>query len=115
LTLAQAVIYLAVAPKSNAVYKAYNAARAFVKRDGTRGVPLHLRNAPTSLMKGLGYGREYRYAHDESDAFAAGESYWPDDVAPNRFYEPAPRGLEIRIGEKLDELRRKNQAAKKGA
>ncbi len=114
LTLAQAVIYLAVAPKSNAVYKAYNAARAFVKADGTRGVPLHLRNAPTSLMKGLGYGREYRYAHDEPDAFAAGVSYWPDDVAPNRFYEPAPRGLEIQIGEKLAELRRKNQAAKKG-
>ena len=113
LTLAQAVIYLAVAPKSNAVYQAYNAARAFVKRDGTRGVPLHLRNAPTSLMKGLGYGREYRYAHDEPDAFAAGESYWPDDVAPARFYEPVERGLEIRIGEKLTELRRKNQAAKK--
>jgi putative ATPase len=113
LTLAQAVIYLAVAPKSNAVYKAYNAARAFVARDGTRGVPLHLRNAPTSLMKGLGYGREYRYAHDEPDAFAAGESYWPDDMTPPRFYEPVPRGLEIRIGEKLDELRRKNQAAKK--
>ncbi len=115
LTLAQAVIYLAVAPKSNAVYKAYNAAREFVKRDGTRGVPLHLRNAPTSLMKGLGYGREYRYAHDEPDAFAAGVSYWPDDVAPLRFYEPAPRGLEIQIGEKLAELRRKNQAAKKGS
>ena len=114
LTLAQAVIYLAVAPKSNAVYKAYNAARGFVARDGTRGVPLHLRNAPTSLMKGLGYGRDYRYAHDEPDAFAAGVSYWPDDVAPNRFYEPAPRGLEIQIGEKLAELRRKNQAAKKG-
>ncbi len=113
LTLAQAVIYLAVAPKSNAVYKAYNAARAFVARDGTRGVPLHLRNAPTSLMKGLGYGREYRYAHDEPDAFAAGESYWPDDLTPPLFYEPVPRGLEIRIGEKLDELRRKNQAAKK--
>ncbi len=114
LTLAQAVIYLAVAPKSNAVYRAYNAARAFVKADGTRGVPLHLRNAPTSLMKGLGYGREYRYAHDEPDAFAAGVSYWPDDVTPNRFYEPAPRGLEIQIGEKLAELRRKNQAAKQG-
>ncbi|MEQ1807042.1 MAG: replication-associated recombination protein A [Burkholderiaceae bacterium] len=114
LTLAQAVIYLAVAPKSNAVYKAYNAARAFVKADGTRGVPLHLRNAPTSLMKGLGYGREYRYAHDEPDAFAAGVSYWPDDVAPNRFYEPVPRGLETQIGEKLAELRRKNLAAKKG-
>ncbi len=114
LTLAQAVIYLAVAPKSNAVYQAYNAARAFVKGDGTRGVPLHLRNAPTSLMKGLGYGREYRYAHDAPDAFVAGESYWPDDVAPIRFYEPVPRGLEIRIGEKLTELRRRNQAAKKG-
>jgi putative ATPase len=113
LTLAQAVIYLAVAPKSNAVYKAYNAARAFVARDGTRGVPLHLRNAPTSLMKGLGYGREYRYAHDEPDAFAAGESYWPEDMTPPLFYEPVPRGLEIRIGEKLDELRRKNRAAKK--
>ncbi len=113
LTLAQAVLYLAVAPKSNAVYKAYNAARAFVKGDGTRAVPLHLRNAPTSLMKGLGYGREYRYAHDEPDAFAAGVSYWPDDVAPARFYEPVGRGLEIRIGEKLDELRRKNQAAAK--
>jgi putative ATPase len=114
LTLAQAVIYLAVAPKSNAVYKAYNAARAFVKADGTRSVPLHLRNAPTSLMKGLGYGREYRYAHDEPDAFAAGVSYWPDDVPPNRFYEPVGRGLEIQIGDKLGELRRKNLAANKG-
>ncbi len=113
LTLAQAVVYLAVAPKSNAVYKAYNAARAFVRQDGTRAVPLHLRNAPTSLMKGLGYGREYRYAHDEPDAFAAGESYWPQDMAAPRFYEPAARGLEIRIGERLDELRRQNLAAKK--
>jgi len=112
LALAQAVVYLAVAPKSNAVYKAYNAAREFVQRDGTRAVPLHLRNAPTSLMKGLGYGREYRYAHDEPDAFAAGVSYWPDDVKPPAFYEPVPRGLELRIGEKLDELRRKNRAAK---
>ena len=113
LTLAQAVVYLAVAPKSNAIYKAYNAARAFVRQDGTRNVPLHLRNAPTALMKGLGYGRDYRYAHDEPDAFAAGESYWPEDVAPLRFYEPVARGLEIRIGEKLIELRRRNQAAKK--
>jgi putative ATPase len=113
LTLAQAVVYLAVAPKSNAVYKAYNAAREFVRKDGTRAVPLHLRNAPTSLMKGLGYGREYRYAHDEPDAFAAGESYWPQDMVAPRFYEPVPRGLEIRIGEKLDELRRQNLAAKK--
>ena len=99
LTLAQAVVYLAVAPKSNAVYQAYNLARAFVRQDGTRPVPLHLRNAPTSLMKGLGYGREYRYAHDEPDAFAAGESYWPQDTPAQRFYQPAPRGLEIRIGE----------------
>ena len=113
LTLAQAVIYLAVAPKSNAVYKAYNAARDFIRKDGTRPVPLHLRNAPTSLMKGLGYGREYRYAHDEPDAFAAGESYWPQDLNPPRFYEPVARGLEIRIGEKLDELRRQNLAARK--
>ncbi len=113
LTLAQAVVYLAVAPKSNAVYKAYNAAREFVRKDGTRAVPLHLRNAPTSLMKGLGYGREYRYAHDEPDAFAAGESYWPQDMVAPRFYEPAPRGLEIRIGERLDELRRQNLAARK--
>ena len=113
LTLAQAVVYLAVAPKSNAVYRAYNAAREFVRKDGTRAVPLHLRNAPTSLMKGLGYGREYRYAHDEPDAFAAGESYWPQDMVAPRFYEPAPRGLELRIGEKLDELRRQNLAAKK--
>jgi putative ATPase len=113
LTLAQAVVYLAVAPKSNALYMAYNAARAFVRQDGTRNVPLHLRNAPTALMKGLGYGRDYRYAHDEPDAFAAGESYWPDAVGPLRFYEPVARGLEIQIGEKLVELRRKNQAAKK--
>ena len=114
LTLAQAVVYLAVAPKSNAVYKAYNAARALVASDGTRPVPLHLRNAPTSLMKGLGYGREYRYAHDEAGAFAAGESYWPEGLPPQRFYEPVARGLEIRIGEKLDELRHLNDAARKG-
>ena len=114
LTLAQAVVYLAVAPKSNAVYKAFNAARALVASDGTRPVPLHLRNAPTSLMKGLGYGREYRYAHDEAGAFAAGESYWPEGLPPQRFYEPVARGLEIRIGEKLDELRHLNDAARKG-
>ena len=113
LTLALAVVYLAVAPKSNAVYKAYNAAREFVKRDGTRPVPLHLRNAPTNLMKGLGYGRDYRYAHDEPDAFAAGESYWPQDMVAPRFYEPAPRGLEIQIGEKLRDLRRRNEQADK--
>ena len=112
LALAQAVVYLAVAPKSNAVYKAWNAARAFVKADGTRPVPLHLRNAPTRLMKGLGYGRDYRYAHDEPDGFAAGESYLPEDVAPPPFYEPAPRGLEQRIAERLSDLRRKNDEAK---
>ena len=112
LALAQAVVYLAIAPKSNAVYKAWNAARAFVKADGTRPVPLHLRNAPTKLMKGLGYGRDYRYAHDEADGFAAGESYLPEGVAPSPFYEPVPRGLEQRIGERLSDLRRRNDEAK---
>jgi putative ATPase len=111
LALAQAVVYLAVAPKSNAVYSAWNAVRAFVKQDTTRPVPAHLRNAPTRLMKSLGHGQGYRYAHDEPDAFAAGERYWPDGLTPPRFYEPAPRGLELRIGEKLAELRRLNDAA----
>ena len=111
LALAEVVVYLAVAPKSNAVYKAYNAARAFVKQDATRPVPLHLRNAPTKLMKSLDYGRGYRYAHDEEGGFAAGESYWPEGMAPTRFYEPVPRGLEIRIGDKLAELRRLNEDA----
>lgn len=108
LALAECVVYLAVAPKSNAVYKAFNAVRAFVKRDGTRPVPLHLRNAPTPLMKSLDYGKDYRYAHDEAGGFAAGEHYFPDGVAPPIFYEPVDRGLEIRIGEKLRELRRLN-------
>mgnify|MGYP003576043414 CR=1 FL=1 len=115
LALAEAVVYLAVAPKSNALYKAYNAARAFVKQDVTRPVPLHLRNAPTKLMKSLDYGRGYRYAHDEEGGFAAGERYWPDDLAPPRFYEPVPRGLEIRIGDKLAELRRLNEEANAGS
>jgi putative ATPase len=108
LALAQCVVYLAVAPKSNAVYKAYNEARAFVRRDGTRAVPLHLRNAPTRLMKDLGYGRDYRYAHDEAGGFAAGESYLPDGMAPPGFYRPVERGLEIRIADKLRELRSLN-------
>jgi putative ATPase len=108
LALAEAVVYLAVAPKSNAVYNAYKAARAFVQQDGTRAVPLRLRNAPTALMKELDYGRGYRYAHDEAGGFAAGERYWPDDMAAPHFYEPVDRGLEIRIGEKLAELRRLN-------
>ena len=114
LALAEAVVYLAVAPKSNAVYSAWNAARAFVKADRTRPVPLRLRNASTALMKSLDYGKGYRYAHDEADAFAAGESYWPDDLAPPRFYEPVERGLEIRIGERLAELRARNEAADRG-
>jgi putative ATPase len=111
LALAEAVVYLAMAPKSNAVYSAWNAARAFVKADRTRPVPLRLRNAPTALMKSLDYGKGYRYAHNEADAFAAGESYWPDDLEPPRFYEPVERGLEIRIGERLAELRSRNEAA----
>ncbi len=115
LALAQCALYLAVAPKSNAAYVAYKRARAFVREDGTRPVPMHLRNAPTQLMKQLGHGAGYRYAHDEPDAFAAGERYLPDGMAPPGFYEPAPRGLEIRIGEKLAELARRNQAAAGGS
>jgi putative ATPase len=115
LALAQAVVYLAVAPKSNALYTAYKAARAFVAQDGTRAVPLRLRNAPTPLMKTLDYGKGYRYAHDEEAGFAAGERYWPDDVDGPRFYQPVARGLEIRIGERLDELRRMNEAANKNS
>ena len=111
LALAQAVVYLAVAPKSNAVYVAYKAARAFIEKDGTRAVPPHLRNAPTALMKGLGHGKDYRYAHDEPGGFAAGVSYWPDDIEPPQFYVPVNRGLEIRIGEKLQALRRLNDEA----
>mgnify|MGYP001764823894 CR=1 FL=1 len=108
LALAECLVYLAVAPKSNAVYKAFNQAREFVRRDGTRAVPLHLRNAPTQLMKNLDYGRGYRYAHDEEGAFAAGENYLPDGMARPGFYRPVPRGLEIRIADKLDELKRLN-------
>ncbi len=108
LALAECVVYLAVAPKSNAVYKAYNAARAFVKKDGTRPVPMHLRNAPTQLMKDLDYGRGYRYAHDEEGGFAAGENYLPEGMAPPGFYQPVERGLEIRIADKLRELQRLN-------
>jgi putative ATPase len=113
LALAQAIVYLAVAPKSNAVYSAFNAVKAFVKKDGTRPVPLRLRNAPTALMKNLEYGRGYRYAHDEEGGFAAGEDYGPDGMEMPRFYAPVDRGLEIRIGEKLAELRRLNEAARK--
>ncbi len=108
LALAECVIYLAVAPKSNAVYKAFNSAKAFVKKDGTRPVPMHLRNAPTQLMKDLDYGRGYRYAHDEEGGFAAGETYLPEGMAPPGFYQPVERGLEIRIADKLRELQRLN-------
>ena len=111
LALAECVVYLAVAPKSNAVYKAYNAARAFVKQDGTRPVPMHLRNAPTQLMKQLDYGKGYRYAHDEEGGFAAGETYLPEGMAAPGFYQPVQRGLEIRIADKLEELRQRNAQA----
>lgn len=108
LALAQCVVYLAVAPKSNAVYKAFNEAKAFIKKDGTRPVPLHLRNAPTQLMKQLDYGKNYRYAHDEEDGFAAGENYFPEGMAAPQFYRPVNRGLEIRISDKLNDLKNKN-------
>jgi putative ATPase len=111
LALAEAVLYLAVAAKSNAVYEAYNAARDFIKADGTRPVPLHIRNAPTSLMKNLGYGKDYRYAHDEDDAFAAGEDYWPEGMPAVEWYRPSERGLEAKIRERLEELRRRNAEA----
>jgi putative ATPase len=113
LALSNAVLYLAVAPKSNAAYMAYNKAKAFVGQDKSRPVPLHLRNAPTKLMKQLDYGKEYRYAHDEPDAYAAGEQYLPDEMPPIRFYEPTPRGLEGKIGEKLAHLRELDRKAKK--
>jgi putative ATPase len=105
LAIAQAVVYLAVAPKSNAVYAAWNAARSFVKQDGSRPVPERLRNAPTRLMKDLGFGRDYRYAHDEVGGYAAGERYLPDGMPDQRFYEPVDRGLESRIRERLAEWR----------
>jgi putative ATPase len=111
LALAQAIVYLAVAAKSNAVYGAFGAVRAFVKEDGSRPVPMHLRNAPTRLMKDLGYGDDYRYAHDEEGAFAAGEQYLPEGVRAQRWYEPTDRGLEARIRERLLELRRLNAEA----
>ena len=115
LALAECVIYLAIAPKSNAVYKAFNEAKALIKKDGTRPVPMHLRNAPTQLMKELDYGKNYRYAHDEEDGFAAGENYFPEGMAVPTFYWPVERGLEVKIAEKLQALRAKNLAGKSGA
>ena len=108
LALAECVVYLAVTAKSNAVYKAFKEVKAFVKDDGTRPVPMHLRNAPTRLMKDLDYGKGYRYAHDEEGGFAAGESYLPDGMTSPGFYRPVERGLEIRIAEKLRQLRQLN-------
>ena len=105
LAMAQALVYLACAPKSNAVYMAYTAARADAAATGSLEVPIHLRNAPTKLMKELEYGKAYRYAHDEPEAYAAGESYFPDTMAPRDYYRPVPRGLEIKIGEKLERLK----------
>ncbi len=111
LALAECVLYLAVAPKSNAAYVAYGAARAFIAEDGSRPVPMHLRNAPTKLMKNLGYGKDYRYAHDEEGAYAAGETYFPDDMAAQQFYTPTDRGLEAKIREKLEYLKSRNREA----
>jgi len=112
LALAEAVIYLACAAKSNAVYVAYNAARAFIANDGSRPVPLRLRNAPTRLMKNLGYGKDYRYAHDEEGAYAAGEHYFPDGMKAAQWYVPTERGLEARIGERLAALRNRDVKAR---
>nr|WP_312987095.1 replication-associated recombination protein A [Comamonas koreensis] len=111
LALGQAVIYLAMAAKSNAGYNAYNQAKAFVKQDKSREVPVHLRNAPTKLMKELGYGHEYRYAHDEPNAYAAGETYLPEGIDAPGWYQPVPRGLELKIGEKLAQLKRWDEEA----
>jgi len=113
LALAQAVIYLAIAAKSNAGYMAYNQARAFVAKDKSRGVPEHLRNAPTKLMKQLGYGKLYRYAHDEPEGYAAGETYLPDGIPDPHWYQPVPRGLEARIGDKMAHLRELDREYKK--
>lgn len=112
LALAQATIFLAVAPKSNAAYVAYNAARSFVARDSSRPVPDHLRNAPTRLMKEMGYGRQYRYAHDEPEAYAADENYFPEGMTAPHWYQPTPRGLEQKITEKLARLRELDRAAR---
>lgn len=113
LALAQAALYLACAPKSNAAYLAYNEARAFIAGDKSRPVPEHLRNAPTRLMKELGFGHGYRYVHDEPEAYAAGEDYLPEGMPQVRFYRPAPYGLEKKIAERLDHLRELDEQAKK--
>ena len=111
LALAQALVYLACAPKSNAVYRAYQAARQDAAQSGSADVPLHLRNAPTKLMRGMDYGKGYRYAHDEADGYAAGERYFPDGMEAREYYRPVPRGLEIKIAEKLARLREMDREA----
>jgi putative ATPase len=112
LAIAQAIVFMACAAKSNAVYAAYNAATADANSLGSLEVPLHLRNAPTRLMKEIGYGKGYRYAHDEPGGYAAGERYFPDDMPDRRYYVPAPRGLEIKIGEALEARRARDRAAR---
>ncbi len=113
LAIAQAVAYLACAPKSNAVYTAYKTAMELAKNSGSMDVPMHIRNAPTSLMKEMGYGKNYRYAHDEAGGYAAGETYFPDALGEQEFYQPVERGLEIKIKEKLDYLRARNKKSRK--
>jgi len=113
LAIAQAVLYLACAPKSNAVYTAFNAAMADVRQHGSEAVPIHLRNAPTKLMKELGYGKAYRYAHDEPGAYAAGEYYFPENMPERQYYQPVNRGLEIKITEKLARLKEQDRQARK--
>jgi putative ATPase len=115
LALAQAVTYLAVAPKSNAVYRAFQAAQHDAENTGSLQVPVHLRNAPTRLMKDMGYGKRYRYAHDEPDAYAAGEQYFPDEMTAQQYYQPVERGLEIKIGEKLQRLAALDAKVRKGS
>ena len=113
LAIAQAISYLAVAPKSNAIYQAWNRVMADVKGGGSSEVPVHLRNAPTKVMKELGYGRAYRYAHDEADGYAAGETYFPDETGERRYYHPVERGMEIKIKQRLEYLQQLDREARK--
>jgi putative ATPase len=113
LAVAQAIVYLSVAAKSNAVYSAYNQAMSAAKQSGSLDVPMHLRNAPTKMMKEMDYGKDYRYAHDEPGGYAAGENYFPDELQPVRFYQPVDRGMEIKIREKLAQLRAKDSKSNK--
>lgn len=112
MAIAHAIVYLAAAPKSNAVYNAFNAVMADVKSSPSHPVPNHLRNAPTGMMKDLGFGEGYRYAHSEEGGFAAGENYFPDELEPREYYQPVERGLEIKIAEKLRNLRSLNEQAR---